>query len=52
MEEMRKIVQVAIIEGTGGLTALCNDGTLWYFTGDWHQYPDIPQPWEEKESEA
>ena len=26
-----------------GLTALCGDGTIWYYLNDWVQLPKIPQ---------
>ena len=41
---MRKIVQIAA--DAGGITALCDDGSLWWM-GDgvtgWYRLPDIPQ---------
>lgn len=52
-EEMRKIVQI-VSSAPDDLSALCNDGTVWYLTMEgWKRNKwDIPQPWEEKESET
>lgn len=52
-EEMRKIVQL-VSSAPDDLSALCNDGTVWYLTSKgWVKtVHNIPQPWEEKENEA
>jgi hypothetical protein len=48
-EEMRKIVQI-VAGGEDDLSALCNDGTVWYLThkGWVRSIHNIPQPWEEQ----
>jgi len=50
-EEMRKIVQLAS-SAPDDLSALCNDGTVWYLTskGWWKLKWDIPQHWEEPDN--
>ena len=45
----RKIIQIVHVQDTGysqgGLTALCDDGTLWHLSsGSWTRVtPEIPQ---------
>ena len=41
-------VPIAISSGGGGITTICDDGTIWIWTGvvtngEWRQLPDIPQ---------
>ena len=49
MSNMRKVVQIVDVQDTeyapGYLTALCDDGTIWYYScGKWDLMPEqIPQ---------
>lgn len=47
---MKKVISV--LPYSGGLFAVCDDGTIWYraelFHGDWRRVQSVPQPAAEK----